>query len=102
MKIYISIPISGHDYEKQKELANQVKAQYSTGENEVITPFDVVKSQDTPYNDAMGMCITALLGCDMVVFCGEWKKSKGCKAEYKVARVYAKTICTIQFFEENC
>jgi len=95
MKMYVSIPISGYDYEKQKEKADYVKHQYIMNGYEVITPFDVVKSADTPYNEAMGMCIAALLDCDGILICSGWSSSMGCTAEYEIARIYRKAIIMV-------
>lgn len=91
MKVYVSIPITGKDYEEQKELAYHISKQLALNGHDAITPFDVVKSSDTPYNEAMGMCIAALLECDGIYLCKGWENSKGCKAECRVAQVYDKT-----------
>jgi hypothetical protein len=38
----------------------------------------------------MGRDIQALLECDAVYFCRGWQDSKGCQAEYEVAKIYGK------------
>lgn len=57
-------------------------------EAEVITPFDICTEEGKPYSYYMGKCIEALIECDIVRFeCG-WESSKGCMAEFEVAKVY--------------
>lgn len=92
MKVYISIPIKNKLYEIQKKKAEKVKETLIGNGYDAITPFDVVSSPDIPYNEAMGKCIEALLGCDAVYMCEGWVYSDGCNAEYQVARIYGKII----------
>lgn len=40
----------------------------------------------------MGRDIEALLECDTVVFCRGWHQSKGCQAEFEIAKIYDKDI----------
>ena len=92
MKVYVSIPITGKDYDEQVKHAVEVKAALSNDGHDAITPFDVVKSPETPYNESMGKCIEALLGCEAIYLCEHWATSRGCCAEYQVARVYGKVV----------
>lgn len=93
-KIYLSLPITNYDIEERKEYAETMKAELLEKYPycEVITPFDVCPDSTLPYNELMGRDIAALLDCDMVYFCRGWLDSKGCLAEYKVAKVYNKII----------
>ena len=52
-RIYISIPISGHDLEKVKEKARKAKMWVSHW-YDAITPFDVCPEPDKPYSYYMG------------------------------------------------
>lgn len=92
MKVYISIPITDHDYEKQKALANKIKTQFEKVGDETITPFDVAPEKDKPYSYYMGRDIEALLECDAVYFCKGHENSKGCRLEFAAALTYNKTI----------
>lgn len=89
-RIYISIPISGHDLEEVKEKAR--KAKMVSHWYDVITPFDVCPEPDKPYSYYMGKDIEALLECDAIYLCDGWQNSKGCMAEFEVARIYGKEI----------
>ena len=91
-KIYISIPISGHDLEKVKEKVRKARIWVSYWYQDVITPFDVCPEPDKPYSYYMGKDIEALLECDAIYLCEGWQNSKGCMAEFEVARIYNKQI----------
>ena len=100
-RIYISIPISGHDLEEVKAKARVVRVRLlydvfglKKGQHrpDVITPFDVCPEPDKPYSYYMGEDIEALLECDAIYLCEGWQNSKGCMAEFGVARIYGKEI----------
>lgn len=100
-RIYISIPISGHDLEEVKEKARNIRELVLWDEfglekgwhrPDVITPFDVCPEPDKPYSYYMGKDIEALLECDAIYLCEGWQNSKGCMAEFEVARIYGKQI----------
>ena len=59
----------------------------------IITPFDVNENEDKDsYARKMGNDIEALLECDAIYLCEGWQNSKGCMAEFEVARIYGKEI----------
>ena len=100
-RIYISIPISGYDLEEVKAKARDIRERllcdvlgFKKGQNrpDVITPFDVCPEPDKPYSYYMGKDIEALLECDAIYLCEGWQNSKGCIAEFEVARIYGKEI----------
>ena len=100
-RIYISIPISGYDFEEVKERARRARERLlydafglknGWHRPDVITPFDVCSEPDKPYSYYMGKDIEALLECDAIYLCEGWQNSKGCMAEFEVARIYGKEI----------
>ena len=97
-RIYISIPISGHDLEEVKAKARDIRECILWDELgiekslDIITPFDVCPEPDKPYSYYMGKDIEALLECDAIYLCEGWQNSKGCMAEFEVARIYNKEI----------
>ena len=97
-RIYISIPISGHDIEEVKAKAIDIIERLLWDELgienglDIITPFDVCPEPDKPYSYYMGKDIEALLECDAIFLCEGWQNSKGCMAEFEVARIYGKEI----------
>ena len=94
-KYYVSLPISGYDLDERKLCAicaeKQIVERYPKP-LQVITPFVVCPESDKPYSYYMGKDIEALLECDAVYFCKGWQDSKGCMAEFEVARIYGKEI----------
>lgn len=91
-KMYISLPITGRQLDEVREYAENMKQHWEKLRYDVITPFDVSPDPDKPYSFHMGKCIEALLECDEVYFCLGWQRSKGCMAEFEIARIYGKEI----------
>ena len=89
-KVYISIPISGKDITEVKLHLDIVKNGLVSNGYETVTPFDVSPDSNASYAEHMGRDIQALLECDAVYFCRGWQDSKGCQAEYEVAKIYGK------------
>lgn len=86
-RLYISLPITGRPIESAKEQAKQVKELWQD-EYDVITPFEIIPEQDKPYSYYMGRDIEELLKCDAIYMCPGWIKSKGCNAEFQIAKIY--------------
>lgn len=84
-KTYISIPITGHDIEKQKQKAEHIKKEIPHS----VSPFDIVEDNGQTYGYFMGKDIEYLLDhCDTIFLCDGWKKSRGCILEYCAAKIY--------------
>lgn len=92
MKVYISLPISGFPIAVVKKRAETYKNELQSNGHEVITPFGICDEPGRSYAYCMGKDIEALLECDAIYLAPGWHGSKGCTAEYEVARVYNKTI----------
>lgn len=93
-KVYISIPVTGEDYNDQRNHAYVVSANLAQKGYEVVSPFDIIKTLNTPYNECIGKCVAELLECDAIYLCKGWNRSKACRAELEVALVYDKNIIT--------
>lgn len=78
----------------KKQRNTQIKSRNGSKKKgyEVITPFDACSEPDKPYSYYMGESVKALLECDAVYFVFDWATSKGCMAEFEIARVYGKQI----------
>ena len=88
MKIYISGPITGYDFEGRRaafELVRQRVQQLNPGA-EVVTPFDLGMPPSTPWRDAMGECLKLLMQCDGMVMMYGFSGSRGCRVEWLVGR----------------
>ena len=89
-KVYLSLPITGRPLEEAMAYARMMKEELQLQGCEVITPFEVCPNNEEPYSRLMGRCIEALLECDAAYFCIGWQRSKGCMAEFEIARIYGK------------
>ena len=100
-RIYLSLPIknTGYTTKERMKYADEVRRllelRYGVRNENVIvsTPFDVDENEDKDsYARKMGNDIEALLECDAIFLCEGWQNSKGCMAEFEVARIYNKQI----------
>ena len=88
MRIYISIPITGHDELKQREKADMVGALLSRRGHETVNPFDIYAGKNPTYIDHLVADLKELYRCDAIVMCSGWTKSKGCRLEHAFATIY--------------
>lgn len=91
-KMYISLPISGLPIKEVALEAERYKLMFKEDGFEVVTPFDVNPEPGKPYSYYMGKDIETLLECDAIYLAPGWQNSKGCTAEYEIARIYGKEI----------
>lgn len=104
MRLYLSLPISGKPTKERMAYANQMRDALTefwkgnglfkgVSELKIITPFDVNENEDKDsYARKMGNDIEALLECDAIFLCEGWQNSKGCMAEFEMAKIYGKEI----------
>lgn len=97
MKIYISIPITGHDYQEQKKKARKLAEAIRGLGHEPVNPFDVTAppshfSEQEEYAFYMALDIADLLLCDAIYLSRGWASSKGCLLESHAANIYEKQI----------
>lgn len=84
--IYISIPITGLDIEKQKARASEVEESLSHFFDEVVNPFRNGVPIDAHPSEHMRADFKLLLECDAIYMCRGFEDSSGCMAEFEVAR----------------
>lgn len=92
MKVYISLPITGHDIEEVESSCIFAKSVLKKKGHTPVSPLDVSDNPDASYAEHMGRDISALLECDAVVFLEGWEESKGCTLEHAAAKIYNKLI----------
>lgn len=91
MKVYISIPITGLDYETQQAKADKYAQYIYEMGHDYFNPFSVpapaTAEPDTKEATAyyMGEDVRELLKCDAVYMAKGWENSKGCKVEKFIA-----------------
>lgn len=90
MKIYIILPIAGHDIEEVVASCIYVSGVIQAKGHTPVSPLDVSPDPDATYAEHMGNDIEALLNCDAVLFLPGYQKSKGCRLEYEAAVIYGK------------
>lgn len=107
--MYVSLPITGYDLKERRETAIskgheaslQLMKEKGYTQVDVVTPFDVCKDTDKPYEELIGMDITALMTCDHMVLLQGWKNSRGCRIEKAVAEEMQINIFTISQGKEE-
>lgn len=57
----------------------------------IVRPLIEIE-ENTEWHDAMKKCVEMLAGCDAIIMCGEWEKSRGCLDEYDKAREWGMDI----------
>lgn len=90
MKIYISLPITGHDIEEVEASCIYASGVIQAKGHTPVSPLDVSPDPDATYAEHMGNDIEALLCCDAVLFLDDWRTSKGCRLEHEAANIYGK------------
>lgn len=92
MKIYISLPISGHDETAQREHADLIKAALSRAGHRPITPFDNYAGKKATYIDHITQHERIIAYCDAIFLCEGWQFSRGCRIEAHFAQEFGKQI----------
>lgn len=90
MKVYISLPITGHDIEEVEANCIYASGVIQAKGHTPVSPLDVSPDPDATYAEHMGNDIEALLCCDAVLFLDGWRTSKGCRLEHEAAIIYDK------------
>ena len=99
MKIYISLPITGHEctYEKRLDDAVEyVKKMYP--DDYIITPKEIAERlkdyqpMKPTYKDYLLADMEAIAHCDAIFMCRGWNDSDGCFAEWSFADAIGLTI----------
>lgn len=85
MKVYISLPIKGGDYQKQKELAKNVEIFLMYEGYEVANPFQNGLPKEATEVEHMRADINMLCECDAIIMLPGWEQSKGCLNEFHTA-----------------
>ena len=92
MKVYISIPIAGHDIAAHRNFAANVAKLLAKSGHEPLNPFCNGLPEDAPRAEHMRKDLRMLLRCNAIALCHGWEHSVGCLLECSVAKQCGMTI----------
>jgi len=84
-RVYIIGKVSGEDYETCKRAFEQREKFINSIKMEAVNPIKLV-NPETKWEDAMKICIKALLECDAYTCLNNWENSVGAKLEVEIAQ----------------
>ena len=84
-KVYISLPISGYDFDERKETALAMEVKLRGRGYDVFNPLGDQFQTGLTTNEYMKLDLKALLDCDVIMFMYGWNRSAGCHTELWVA-----------------
>lgn len=103
MKVYISIPISGLDETKQRDMVGRIAKSIKDKGDVPVNPFEVdhgeiwltdcgdnsyiANLEELTYEDYLCADLRAMLDCDAIYFCKGWESSCGCNIEHQTAKI---------------
>lgn len=90
MKIYISIPISGHDETEVRNHADLIKAALSRAGHTPVSPFDIFAGKNPTYVEYLCSDLQVLATCDAIYLADGWQFSRGCRIEANFAKEFDK------------
>ncbi|MFT0409887.1 DUF4406 domain-containing protein [Bacteroides thetaiotaomicron] len=91
-KVYISLPISGHNLNDVRRRIEDVSELLKSKGYIPVSPLEVQSNLNAPYSELMGNDIKALLECDAIILLDGWENSKGCRLEKYAASLYNKPV----------
>lgn len=84
-KIYIAGKVTGLPRGQVVELFSRAERKLSQEGWEVMNPLKIVDEKSN-WQDAMRLCVMALMECDAIVLLPSWSDSKGARLEYHIAK----------------
>ncbi len=88
MTVYISIPISGKDINRQREHADRMKAALSRAGHKPVNPFENYCGENPTYADYLCYDLRILADCEAIMLCEDWQFSRGCRIERTFAEEF--------------
>jgi len=85
MKIYISGPITGLNYEEAFQNFEKAENYFLSNSMEVINPMKLKHNHDLSWESYMRVDLKAMLDCDAIALIDNWEQSKGAQVEYRLA-----------------
>jgi hypothetical protein len=85
-KIYIAGKVTGLPKDEVVEKFAAMQKKIEGLGFEAVNPIEIVKDFNTPWNQAMRLCIAALTLCDAIVLLPDWMSSNGAKIEWDISK----------------
>jgi hypothetical protein len=85
-RIYIAGKVTGTPIEETTNKFKSWKQAIESMGFEAVNPLEVVNNWNTPWEQAMRMCVAALVGCDAVFLLPDWMDSRGALIEQRIAQ----------------
>lgn len=105
--MYLALPVNGRSEETLKDKrwnaylrARELRKILADEHPEwhLVDAFDVCPAiGELDEAEAMGRCIALLMTCDGIVMDYNWRESRGCAVEQKVADVYGKEMMEVRY-----
>lgn len=91
MKVYISLPITGHNINQVRKRAEQAASHLRALGHEPVSPLELHPDQECTYGQFMGRDIEVLIDqCEAIYFLKGWISSNGCKLEWYCSCIHNK------------
>ena len=99
IKVFISQPMNGKSNDEieleRKRAIEDIEEEFDTDEIIILDSF----FKDVPHNAKplwfLGKSIELLSTADMVYFCKDWEKARGCRIEHECAEEYGIPIISL-------
>jgi hypothetical protein len=93
IKLYICGQIAGDENYQQKFQDAEMKLR-EAGYTDIVNPVRLVPV-GTPWEEAMRICLKAVLDCDGIALLPDWKASRGASLEFTVANELGMEVDTL-------
>lgn len=84
-RIYISLPVTGHDLRERRKLAAGVARALEALGAEAVNPLENGLPEGAAWLEHMRADLRLLLDCDGILLCDGWEESRGCRVERGLA-----------------
>ena len=85
VKVYLSGPVTGRDRHTTEHLFGIAEKAIRNMGLEPVNPIKLC-AEHMPWNEAMKVCIGALLDCNPIVLLPGWEESDGAQLELTIAK----------------
>ncbi len=104
-RVYISGPISGHDYDERKKTFYETQKRLEANGFEVFNPMQNGLPKDATSQEHMRVDFRMVTDCDAIAMLPKWNHSAGCMQEFMVAVssglsiMFIKSLMPLEFTE---